>query len=73
MCGCNKNKGLRNVGRNPATVKQQSINNGVPKIPPRQLGIQALAKKNEPSTLTKEQRDIEKKRRAELARRKFGK
>lgn len=78
MCGCRSNQKTVGRGRRVLTSPaSRSITRGVNanNQTPRQLQLKALAAQNEapPSGMTKAQRDVERKRRAQIALRRFGK
>lgn len=76
MCGCSKNK--RNVGRKVITSPSVRSTPGLQATQtPRQLQLRVQALNQESSSdtsgMTKEMRDKERRRRAAIARRTFGK
>jgi hypothetical protein len=73
MCGCRKQV-RSTMGKRPVvTPRQASVGRGISQRTPRELQIAAQLKKERPLPpgLTKEQREIEKKRRAQIILRKM--
>jgi len=74
-CGCGKRPRSSMSKRPVVTPRQRSVGRGISQQTPRDLRIQEELKKERPLPpgLTKEQREIEKKRRAQIILRRIGK
>lgn len=75
MCGCGKKPRSRMSNRPIVTPRQASVGRGISQQTPRELRIQEELKKERPLPpgLTKEQREVEKKRRTQIILKKMGK